>query len=206
MNNIRNFIKYIPYIIFLSNCQYTQKYTNWNIFFLICNKFFKIDNRIHLLNSVTIWSSFHIGGTDNAKIRFIRKNIDTNINKLSIIKFIIGDIVLHLLPALYWINICWKRKKYIKHFHIFNLYFFIFSYLLFVAKGLYCKEQYGKYPYKRQLSNLLLFPLLTKFLFNKSIELKTPYPLLILSIYTWYMKEYFDIYDGSQILKEINLN
>ena len=194
-------IKQLISILLLSATKYTSKYTVWNIIMMLSNHYLQLDHRIYLVNSLTIWSCFHIGGTDNAKTRFIADRIDNKIRPPSILKFIIGDIILHLLPVFYWIHIGWKKKKIILVKHLINVYLMILSYMVLCAKTYNCKEQYGIYPYKRQLFNLITFPLLTGLVFNYSIITNNSNLLSILYVYTWYIKEYFDIYDGSRLLK-----
>lgn len=161
-----------------------NRFTNWNLLFCFLN----IPKQCLLLNSATTWVSFHIGATDGSKIRFMRKY---NIRYPWI--FVLGDLINHFLPMVYWAV---STKGRIKKKHIYRQLVWICIYYATKSNKLNCERHYCKYPYKRQLVTTMLFPFLFRYAWNAYIKGRNM-PLASLAFAVYYVKDFLDIHDNN---------
>lgn len=167
-----------------------QQFTSWNLALTALATPLRLPHQALLLNSVSVWVGFHLGGTDGAKRRLMaRKRLR------SVPLFMALDFAGHAMPVLWWLR-AWRRahKGRIQPWHVGLQTAWAAWYYAAVVRGFNAERQYGRYPWRRQLAQAVLLPTLTMHALN-SWRTGDRRPAAAVVCYVWLAREYFDLCD-----------
>ena len=182
-------------IIFTIINQFIIRYTTINLCMIFLKEFGLLDitDATLFMNSITVFNTYNFSATNGFKSKFVKHE------KLHKIKFILGDILVHYLPIIYYNMKLIKNKELTTYYDVFRVFTWFLSYLAIFCKFKTPERFYIKCCKNRGLLQVITTPFLVKFLSN--LYITTNYnTTLIYFAYLWYLRDYYEYVDYEKYL------
>ncbi len=182
-------------IIFTIMKQFIIRYTTTNLCMIFFKEFglLNITDATLFINSITVFNTYNFSATNCFKSKFVKHE---KIHKLI---FIIGDILVHYLPIIYYNTKLIENKEPITYYDIFRVFTWFIYYLIIFCKFKTPERFYIKCCKNRGLLQVITTPFVVKFLSNLYITTNYNTTLLYFA-YLWYLRDYYEYVDYEKYL------